>query len=409
MNILYLTQYFPPEMGAGENRAFEMVKNLKSLGHKITVITEFPNYPSGIIPGEYRFKLFEKRSFTGIEVIRCYVKASPHRSFINRILFYFTFMLTSILAGARLMRRFDLVYATSPPLFVGLAGFFLSRIKNCKFVFEVRDIWPDTAISLGVLRNKLIIELSRRIESLCYRKAQKTIAVTKGTSHLIQKKGVDSERIKVVYNGVNLKLFKYQEDNTSFKKVLGLEDKFLVLYAGNIGIAQGIGELIQAADLLKENKNIQLLFVGNGPYKNLSKNICKEQCLNNLFILDEKPREEIIKYICAADVCLVPLKKKEIFKIALPSKMFEAWSCGRPIILSVDGEARKHLNQAQAGVWVEPEDAAGIGKAILFLYNNPQLCKKFGKKGRAYVERYFSRKIQAQRLEKILVKLKSDS
>jgi len=409
MNILYVTQYFPPEIGAGENRAFEMVRNLKSLGHRITVITEFPNYPSGIIPGKYRFKLFERRSVTGIEVIRCYVKASPHRSFKNRILFYITFMLSSILAGSKLKRRFDLIYATSPPLFVGLAGYFLSRIKNCKFVFEVRDIWPDTAISLGELKNKLIIALSRRIENLCYKKAQKTITVTKGLAQLIQKKGVDSEKINVVYNGVNLELFKYKEENLSFKKVLGLQDKFLVLYAGNIGIAQGIEGLIQAALLLKEKKDIQLLFVGNGPCKSLSKNLCREQYVDNLFILDEKPRDEIVKYICAADVCLVPLKKKEIFKIALPSKMFEAWSCGRPIVLSVDGEAKKHLNQAQAGVWVEPEDAVGIGNAILFLYNNPQLCKKLGKNGRKYVERYFSRKIQAQRLEKILVKLKNDS
>lgn len=405
MNILYLTQYFPPEIGAGENRAFEMVTNLKRLGHKITVITEFPNYPSGVVPEGYRFRLFEKKEFQGIEVIRAYVKASPERSFKNRILLYLTLMLTSILAGLKLKKRFDLVYATSPPLFVGLAGYLISRIKNSKFVFEVRDVWPDAAVALGELKNKMAIKLARRIEAFCYKKAQKIIAVTPGMARLIQKKGIDPEKITVVYNAVNLHLFKCGEDRTRFKKILGVGETFLVLYAGNIGLAQGMEELIQAATLLKEKKDIKLIFVGNGPCKNSSKNLCQTYNLNNLDFLDEKPREEIIRYICAADVCLVPLKNKEIFKFALPSKMFEAWACGRPIVLSVDGEAKKHLTKAQAGVWVKPENVTGIKDAILFLYNNPQLCKRFGRNGRSYVEKYFSRRVQAERLEKILVKV----
>lgn len=408
MNILYLTQYFPPEIGAGENRAFEMVKNLKSLGHKITVITEFPNYPSGIIPKKYNFKLFEKRRAKGIEVIRCYVKASPHRSFKNRILFYLTFMLNSILAGVKLRIKFDLVYATSPPLFVGLAGYLLSRIRNLKFVFEVRDIWPDSAVALGELKNKITIKLSRRIEELCYNKAQKIITVTQGIAELIQKKGINSKKIKTVYNAVNLDLFEYQEDRTIFKKDLGIDEKFLVLYAGNMGLAQGMEELIEAVALMKGEENIKFIFIGNGPRKNSCKNLCKKYHLNNLHFLNEKPRTEIIKYIYAADVCLVPLRKKEIFKFALPSKMFEAWACGRPIVLSVDGEAKEHLQKAQAGVWAEPENVTAIKDAILFLYNHPSLCKEFGKNGRSYVEKYFSRKIQAERLEKILVKILKD-
>ena len=403
MNILYLTQYFPPETGAGENRAFEMAKNLKSLGHRVTVITEFPNYPSGIVPNTYRFRFFERKRLKGIEVIRAYVRASPRRSFINRISLYLSFMVTSVLAGTKLKKKFDLVYATSPPLFVGLAGYLVSRIKRINFVFEVRDIWPDAAVALGELKNRIMIKLSRRIERLCYQRAQKIVAVTRGMAGLIRRKGVDSEKVDVVRNAVNLSLFEYAPDPTCFKRILGIPEGFLVLYAGNMGLAQGMKELVQVAALLKEEKAIQLIFMGNGPYRNASRRLCKQLRLSNLSFLDERPRKEVVKYICAADVCLVPLRKKEIFKSALPSKMFEAWACGRPIVLSVDGEAREHLEKAKAGVWVEPENVPGIKDGILFLYNHPELCKEFGRNGRSYVERYFSRKIQAERLEKILV------
>jgi glycosyltransferase involved in cell wall biosynthesis len=405
MNILYLTQYFPPEIGAGENRAFEMVQNLKRLGHNITVITEFPNYPSGIIPKRYSFKLFEKKKSQRTEVIRAYVKASPERSFKNRIMLYFTFMLTSVLAGLKLKKRFDLVYATSPPLFVGLTGYFISRIKHSRFVFEVRDIWPDAAIVLGQLKNKILIQLSQKIEKLCYKKAHKLIVATQGLSSLIQKKSVPLEKIEVVLNGVNIQFFKYVPESKVSKEKIGYKNKFLALYFGTIGLAHGIDTLVKVAQLLKENKDIQFLLVGNGPDMGKIKRLRTLYQLRNLDLQKEKPRKEILELIAGADVCLVPVRKEKFFRSALPVKMFEAWACGRPIVLSVEGEAKEHLKNAQAGIWVEPENAVGIKDAILFLYNNPQLCKEFGKNGRTYVEKYFSRKIQAERLEKILVKV----
>ncbi|MGB2697679.1 MAG: glycosyltransferase family 4 protein [Candidatus Zixiibacteriota bacterium] len=408
MRILYLTQYFPPEIGAGENRAFEMAKNLQRLGHKITVITEFPNYPSGIVSRKYRFKLFEKRKLEGIEVIRTYVKAAPERSFKNRILFYLSFMFTSILAGLKLHRKFDLIYATSPPLFVGLAGYLISRIKKINFVFEVRDIWPDAPIVLGELKNKIVIELSKRVESLCYKKARKVITVSRGWSLLLQDKGVPPEKIEVVYNGADPGLFRYAIDSEGPKEELGYKGKFLALYFGTMGLAHGVDLLVKVAELLKEKKDIKFLMVGNGPHLDKIKKLKELNKLSNLDIQKEKPREVLIKMIAAADVCLVPVRQRELFKSVLPLKMFEAWACGRPIVLSVDGEAREHLERARAGAWVEPENVRGIKDAILFLYNHPELRKEFGRNGRFYVERYFSRKIQAERLEKILVKILQD-
>jgi len=403
VKILYLTQYFPPELGAGENRAFEMVRNLRRLGHKITVITEFPNYPSGVVPRAYRFRLFEKTQWQGVEVIRAYVKASPERSFINRISLYLSFMLTSVLAGLKVKRKFDLVYATSPPLFVGLAGYLISRIKGCRFVFEVRDIWPDAAIVLGQLKNKTLIRLSQKIESLCYREADSIVVATQGLSFLLQEKSVPGHKIEVVLNGVNTRFFKYSPDKEVYKEKIGYKDKFLALYFGTIGLAHGVDTLVEVARLLKGRDQIRFLLVGNGPDIEKIRKLNDSYGLNNLDIQEEKPRQEILELITAADVCLVPVRKKKFFRSALPVKMFEAWACGRPIVLSVDGEAREHLEKAKAGVWVEPENVTGIKDAILFLYNHPELCKEFGKSGRSYVEKYFSRKIQAERLEKILV------
>lgn len=405
MNILYLTQYFPPEIGAGENRAFEMVKNLERLGHRVTVITEFPNYPSGIVPNTYRFRLFEKKRFKGIEVIRSYVKASPERSFMNRISLYLSFMLSSVLAGLKIKKGFDLVYATSPPLFVGLAGYFISRIKNCKFVFEVRDIWPDAAIVLGQLKNKALIRLSKKIENLCYKEADRIIVVTQGLSFLLQEKSVPWDKIEVVLNGVNTRFFRYVPEKECYKEKIGYKDKFLALYFGTIGLAHGVDVLVKVAELLKGKDYIQFLMVGNGPHMGKIRKLKNLHQLSNLNIQEEKPRHDLLELIAAADVCLVPVRKKRFFNSALPVKMFEAWACGRPIVLSVQGEAKEHLNRARAGVWAEPEDAEGIREAILFLHNNPRLCRELGKNGRSYVEKHFSRKIQAERLEKILVKV----
>ncbi len=403
MNILYLTQYFPPEIGATQNRALEMVTHLVDSGHHVTVLTEFPNHPSGIIPKRYKFKLFERGSYTGIEVIRCFVKASPDKNFLNRLLFYFSFMISSFIAGMKLKgRKYDLIYATSPPLPVGLSAYIISKLRQIKFIFEIRDLWPESAIAMGELKNRKAIQLSEWIERICYKNASKIVVVTQGIRNRLIQKGIDSDRLRIVPNGANVEVVSFSADNDLFKKELGCQGKFIILYAGIIGLAQGIETLVEVVKLLKDNKNILFLFVGEGPLKGKLLELQKAYELNNLYIINEMPRKEIFKYTAAADVCLVPLKKADIFKTALPSKMFDAWACGRPIILTVDGEAREHLNKANAGIYVDPEDHIGIKKAIIHLFNNPILCQKYGRNGRRYVEKHFSRKVLAQKLEKCL-------
>ncbi len=410
MNILYITQYFYPEIGATQNRALEMASHLVACGHHVTILTEFPNHPSGIIPKRYRFKLFERGRYRGIEVIRSFVKASPKKNFVNRILFYLSFMISSIVAGMKLKnKKYDIVYATSPPLFVGLSGYVIARLRKVKFVFEVRDLWLESAVVMGELRNRRAIQLSEWIERICYKSASKIVVVTQGIRDRLIQRNVDPNRLSIVPNGANVDIFRFSADNDPFKKELGCQGKFIILYAGIIGLAQGIANLAEVVRRLKENKDIFFLFMGEGPLKRDLLRLQESYELDNLRIIGQVPRKEVFRYTAAADVCLVPLRKGNIFKSALPSKMFDAWACGRPIILTVDGEAREHLNKADAGIYVDAEDHRGIKKAIIHLSNNPDLCQKYGRNGRKYVEKHFSRKIMAQKLEKCLLTVLNDS
>ena len=401
VKILYISQYFPPEIGATQARAFEIARYLVKQGHKVTVITEFPNHPSGILPKKYRFKFFQKQLMEGIIVWRSWVFATPNKTFITRLAFYLSFMLSSILVGLFTGSRFDIVYATSPPFFVGVSGYILSRLKNARFVFEVRDIWPESAIVLGELSNPRLIRWAEKLERFYYSKAEKIIVVTRGILNTLLRRGEPPEKLLLIENGSNLKI--YANRGQAKKIELNLQNKFVVGYFGIFGLAQGMEQLCDLVNNMKNLPDVHFLFVGDGPKKKMVLDIKHRKQLTNLTILDEIPREKIAEYISACDVTLVPLKKRKLFTSALPSKMFDNMACERPVILSVDGEARKLLEKAGAGIFVEPENTTQMMQAILTLKSNPHLCREMGKNGRAFVEKNYSREKLASKLEKELI------
>ncbi|MBN2410429.1 glycosyltransferase family 4 protein [candidate division KSB1 bacterium] len=402
MRILYLTQYFPPEVGATQTRAIEMASNLVKRGHLVTVLTEFPNHPKGIIPPEYKNRFIEHELLKGIHVYRSWVYARPEKNFYTRMGFYLSYMLTCAATGSFLKGSYDVVYATSPPFFVGVSGLWLSRLKNTKFVFEVRDLWPESAVELGELSNRRFIKWAEKLENYYYRKADAIIAVTGGIRQKLEDRGY-KHKVKVVLNGTNTDLF--ENKGQAIKTRLGLNEKFVVLYAGIIGIAQGMEQLCDVVNTMKSNKNVHFVFIGEGPVKSTVHKIKQEKSLNNLTLLDEVPREIIPDYISAADCCIVPLKKNRLFLGALPSKMFDVMACERPVILSVDGEARTVLEDAKAGIFVEPENSEQMMSAIQKLQNNPALRRQMGKAGRKYVEQNYSRRQKALELEQVLIDL----
>ncbi|GAI22891.1 unnamed protein product, partial [marine sediment metagenome] len=265
----------------------------------------------------------------------------------------------------------------------------------------------DSAVVLGEARNRLFVRIASWMERLCYQNSAKVVVVTKGCYQNALDKGVDPKKIEVVYNGANVEMFRPAKKRNELKRKYGYTGKFVVLYAGNFGLVHGMSTLVETVRLLRSENSIEFLFVGDGPLRGEMLRLREKYRLLNLKILDEVPRKKIIDYLNLADVCLVSAKRTRFSCVLLPVKMFDAWACGRPIILSVDGEAKEHLEIAKAGMAVKPEDSRGIADAIKYLLNNPRLREEYGGNGRRYVEKHFSRKVQAERLEKTLLEVLS--
>ncbi len=405
MHILYLSQYFPPEVGATQTRAYEMARGLVQAGHRVTMIAEVPNQPSGIVPPEYRGKWVERSELDGIDVLRVWVKASPVKTFRSRMAFYLTYMADAALVGVLQARGpFDVIYATSPPLFVGAAGLALHRLKRAPFVFEVRDLWPESAVALGELHNPRAIAWASQLEELCYNRASRIVVVTEGIRQRLLERGIPAGKLALIPNGANTDLFQPQPAlGAQFRLAHGLPaEAFVAAYAGIHGIAQGLETVLHAASLLQNDSGVRFVLVGEGPVKADLQTLAAELRLDNVLMLPEQPRTAMPAILSAADAAIVPLRKLDLFQGALPSKMFDAWACELPLLLSIDGEARRTLESAQGGLYVPPEDPAALAGAIRALAAAPDRGRSLGRNGRLYTEQHHSRQAQARMLEKLL-------
>ncbi len=404
MRILYLSQYFPPEVGATQTRAYEMARSLVTTGHHVTVITEFPNHPKGIIPPTYHGKWLERSELDGIEVIRVWVKTSPTKNFRTRLVFYFSYMINAALAGLFLVKgKYDAIYATSPPLFVGGAALAISYLRRIPLLFEVRDLWPESAVAMGELSNPKAIMLSEWLEKACYQRARQIIVVTKGIYNRLIERGYAPDKLSLIFNGANVDLFYFQpEAGQAVRQQLGLQDKFIVMYAGIHGLAQGLETIVEAAFLLSSQPDIHFLLVGEGPVKEQMMSLAQQRNLVNITFHPEVPHTHMPAFLSAAAVTLVPLRRLALFEGALPSKMFDAWACQRPTLVSINGEAKQALLQAQAGLFIEPENPTALVKAILELRADPAACQQMGLNGRRAVIENYSRQAQAKQLANLL-------
>lgn len=406
MKILFLTQYCPPEVGAPQNRIFEFAKQLKKFGHEVTILTAMPNYPRGEIFEEYRGKKIVKETIDGIDIVRTGIYATKSKDFVKRLRNYLSFTWSSVFSGAKHIEKQDVIITESPPLFLGWSGYVLSKMKKAKFIFNVSDLWPESAVKLGVLNNKAMIRASTWLEEFCYRKAAAVTGQTKGIVDNIVSRGFDKNKVHIITNGVDTEFFKKENRSEEFRESIGIKNKFAVVYAGIHGIAQGLEVLVDAAEIIKEEKEIQIVFIGEGPEKPMLMNKVKEKKLENVTFLPMQDKKDMPKIIASMDATVVPLKKLDIFKGALPSKMFENLASEIPIVLAVEGEAENLINDAQAGIVVEPENSKEIAKAILKLHKNKELREDLGKNGRSYVMNNFSREAIARKLENILLDLK---
>ncbi|WP_050606725.1 glycosyltransferase family 4 protein [Clostridium niameyense] len=409
MKILFLTQYCPPEVGAPQNRIFEFAKQLKSFGHEVTILTAMPNYPKGEIFDGYKGKRVVKEELDGIKIVRTSIYATKEKSFIKRLRNYLSFTFSSVLTGSKHIENQDVIITESPPLFLGWSGYVLSKKKKAKFIFNISDLWPESAVKLGVLHNKVLIKASTWLEEFCYKKAAAVTGQTKGIVDNIVNRGFDKNKVHLITNGVDTEFFKKENRDETLRKEWKLQNKFAVCYAGIHGLAQGLEVVIKAAELLKNEENIEIVFIGDGPEKSKLINMVKDKGLNNVSFHPVQPKPNMPRIIASMDATVVPLKKLDLFKGALPSKMFEALASELPIVLAVEGEAEKLINDAKAGITVEPENEKEIADAILKLYKDNELKEQLGKNGRKYVIGNYSRRVITKKLESILIELQKNS
>jgi glycosyltransferase involved in cell wall biosynthesis len=413
VKILYVSQYFPPEMGAPAARVAELSRHWAEAGHDVTVLTGFPNHPTGNVPTEWRSKfrrLVHRQKLDGVNVVRTWLLPFPNRKTYERILNYSSFCLSAACTGL-LIEPPDVVIASSPQLLVGMSGWWLARCKRSRFVFEVRDLWPESLAAVGIgSSDSMMYRVLARIAGFLYRSSDRTVVVAPAfKEHLIRHWGIPPEKISVVENGVETDLFNAKAETASencLRKDLGVEGKFMVSYIGTMGNAHGLETLVAAAEQLQNSAaGIVFLLVGDGAEKEHLASLTRARGLTNVRFVAEQPREKIPSYISASDACMVLLKKNEIFKTVIPSKMLEFMSCGRPLILAVDGQARKILEEAEAGIYVEPENFCALANAILRLAADPVLRETLGRNGRRHILQNFSRRQTALTYLEILNQL----
>jgi colanic acid biosynthesis glycosyl transferase WcaI len=408
MKILYVSQYFPPEMGAPAARAAELSRHWAAAGHHVTVLTGFPNHPTGVVPREYRDQIRRvvvRERVDGVEVVRAWLLPFPNRKAYERMLNYSSFCVSSAIAGLFLSQP-DVVIATSPQLLVGLSGWWLARWKRVPFVFEVRDLWPESLAAVGMDGNSLLHRSLAKIAGFLYRRADRVVVVSPAfEDYLVDHCRVPREKISVIENGVETQLFA-PAPAAALRRELGAEGKFVVSYIGTMGMAHGLETIIAAAlQLQSTNPEILFLIVGEGAEKEQIVALAYQRALNNVRFIEQQPRENIPSYICASDACLVPLKKTDLFKTVIPTKMLEFMSCARPVILGVEGQARAILEKAHGGLAIEPENSNALVNAILYLAANQETGRKLGQNGREYIVHKFSRRETAERYIRVLEQL----
>ncbi len=394
MHILFLSHYFYPEGNAPASRTYENSKRWVLDGHKVTVVTGAPNVPDGVVYAGYKNRIRQREKIDGIDIVRVWTYIAPNRGTARRILNYFSYMVSSV--QGLFVRNVDIVVATSPQFFCVIGGYMLSRLKRVPFVMEVRDMWPESIKSVGAIKSGPIIGFLEKLEHYLYRHADHIIVVTDSFKKAISDRGISGSKISVIKNGVDLSFFQPRVGMEDAKRSLGLEGKFVVSYVGTLGMAHALDCLLSVADSMNAYKDIVFMFVGSGAEKDKLLCIKEEKKLDNVMFVDRQPKDRIPFYYECSNVCVVPLKKTDLFKTVLPSKMFEIMAMSRPIVQSVDGEARSLLEQAGAGLYVEPENKDAIRQAILNIFDNPSMAQDMGKKGRFFVEQHFNRDVLAR-------------
>ena len=401
MNILLIHQYFLEEDDPGGSRWNEFSRIWTDQGHTVTVLGGMMHYNGKEKKPEYKGKYFVKKQQGAVTVYRCHVSEAYNKSFIGRLWGYFSFMFSAFYAGMfKAKGKYDVVIVTSPPLFVGATGYLISRLKRIPFVFEVRDLWPESAIDTGVITNKLVIRLAYWVEAFIYRTATLINVLTPAFFNALRdKKGIAASKLIQISNAADFSLSEKllrDFDRKAFRKQHDLERHFVITYVGAHGVANHLEQLLDAGVALSDT-NVLFLLIGQGMEKERLVKMANERNIRNVRFLDSVPKAEVFRYILASEMGASVLKRVDTFKTVYSNKTFDYMSCKKPILMAIDGVSRELVEAAGAGVYVEPENTEEYNRIIRQYLENPQRLKEEGESGYRFAQQNFDREVLANK------------
>ena len=394
-NILMINHFaIPPDMPGG-SRHYDFGVELVKRGYKVTIFTTDFSYATLQRMKLRRFQMSLAEEYDGVRFV--WIRSTAYKkNNWRRTLNMLSFALNMYLIGLNATAP-DVIIGSSPHLFAALTGYLLSRIKGSKFFFEVRDLWPQTLIDMGAAtENSFSVKILRRIEKLLYNKAAKIIVLAEGSREYIKQRGIAPEKILYLPNGVHIDLFRITESRENIRARLGVKEKFVAMYAGAHGAANALHTIIETGELLKDNDQIEFVLIGDGPDKMGLQQVAAQKGLKNIKFLPSVPKKEIPNYLNAADALVITLRAVGLFSYGVsPNKLFDYMAAAKPVVCAVGGEMANLVKEADAGIAVEPEDAAGLADALICLMKDSAKCAMYGTNGRKFIKKNFSRERMA--------------
>jgi glycosyltransferase involved in cell wall biosynthesis len=403
MKILLINQAFVSPDEPGHTRHFEMAQYLRERGHELVIVASDLNYQTGQRTVE-RHGLFTEQRINGVRVLRSYIYPTLHRSYFWRIVSFFSFMFSSVWTALS-VKDADLIMGTTPQIFQAVSAWFVAFIRNKPFLLEVRDLWPEFGVSMGVIRNPVVITLARWLEMFLYGRATHILVNSPAYKDYMLKKGVPGSKITFIPYGTDVDMFNPGVNGLTVRRQWGLEDKFVVLYAGALGQANDIYTVLCAAEHLREEKHIRFIFWGDGKERPNLQSEAEQLELDNVIFAGVCPKKEMPFVIASSDVCLAILQNVPMFRTTYPNKVFDYMAAARATVLVIDGVIREVIESSKGGVFVEPANHELLAQTILELSRDPQRVKQMGANARAYLVKNLDRRDKLDETLELLTKL----
>jgi glycosyltransferase involved in cell wall biosynthesis len=376
-----------------------MAREWVAAGHQVRVLAPVPNFPTGVVPPEFRGKfLFRDVDAHGVESTRTWIYTAANRGRVRRSLAFGSFAVSSVIVGVAVTERPDVIIGTSPQLLAAAGAMGIAKIRRVPWVMEVRDLWPESIVAVGALpASSLVVKALGRVSRTLYESADRVVVVTESFRRELVTQGISETKIRLIPNGVDLGKFLPAEADPADRRALGGGARFVVSYMGTHGMAHDLGRLLDVAKRMKDRLDVAFAFVGDGAERSALEARARREGLGNVRFLGPQPRERMPRLYAASDLCVVLLRKAELFTTVLPSKIFEIWGMAKPVLVAVDGEARLIVERARAGRYVPPGDSDALHDGIAELLTDPDALRSYGRRGRAFVEQEYDRRNLAHR------------